>query len=301
MGPTASGKTALAMHLYDRLPCELISVDSALIYRQMDIGTAKPSAEELQRYPHRLIDIRDPSESYSASEFCVDARAAMDEISARGKIPLLVGGTMMYFNALQQGMAALPEADPALRAELEADARRLGWPAMHERLAGLDPAAGERLKPTDAQRIERALEVVLLTGKPISEHWTEQEAASLPYEITALALMPGDRARLHQRIEQRFDLMLAQGFEQEVRALYARGDLHTGLASIRCVGYRQMWDYLEQRLSYDEMRYRGIVATRQLAKRQLTWLRGWQNVHWLDSEMDNLLDAALKLVEANII
>ncbi|WP_229680886.1 tRNA (adenosine(37)-N6)-dimethylallyltransferase MiaA [Marinobacterium zhoushanense] len=301
MGPTASGKTALAMHLYDRLPCELISVDSALIYRQMDIGTAKPTPEELQRYPHRLIDIRDPSESYSASEFCADARAAMDEISARGKIPLLVGGTMMYFNALQQGLASLPEANPALRAELEADARRLGWPVMHERLARLDPAAGERLKPTDAQRIERALEVVLLTGKPISEHWAEQEAASLPYEITALALMPGDRARLHQRIELRFDQMLAQGFEQEVRSLYARGDLHTGLASIRCVGYRQMWDYLEGRLSYDEMRYRGIVATRQLAKRQLTWLRGWQDVHWLDSEMDILLDGALKLVEANII
>lgn len=301
MGPTASGKTALAMHLFDHLPCELISVDSALIYRQMDIGTAKPSAEELKRYPHRLIDIRDPSESYSASEFCADARAAMDEISARGKIPLLVGGTMMYFNALQQGMAALPEADAELRAQLEADAGRLGWPAMHTRLAQLDPAAGERLKPSDSQRIERALEVVLLTGKPISEHWAEQEAAVLPYNVISLALMPGDRARLHQRIEQRFDLMLAQGFEDEVRRLYERGDLHTGLASIRCVGYRQMWDYLEQRLSYDEMRYRGIVATRQLAKRQLTWLRGWQNVHWLDSEMDYLLDSALKLVESNII
>jgi len=301
MGPTASGKTALAMHLFDRLPCELISVDSALIYRGMDIGTAKPSPEELERYPHRLIDIRDPSEGYSASEFCADARAAMAEISARGRIPLLVGGTMMYFNALQQGLAPLPEANPELRAELEADARRLGWAAMHERLARLDPAAGERLKPTDAQRIERALEVVLLTGKPISEHWAEQGAPTLPYEVTALALMPGDRARLHQRIEQRFDLMLAQGFEQEVRGLHARGDLHPGLASIRCVGYRQMWDFLEQRLSYDEMRYRGIVATRQLAKRQLTWLRGWQDVHWLDSEMDNLLDSALKVVEANII
>ncbi|WP_051692568.1 tRNA (adenosine(37)-N6)-dimethylallyltransferase MiaA [Marinobacterium lacunae] len=301
MGPTASGKTALAMHLYDHLPCELISVDSALIYRGMDIGTAKPSVAELAKYPHRLIDIRDPGEGYSAAEFRADALAAMAEITAAGRIPVLVGGTMMYFNALQQGLASLPEADPALRAELEADAQRLGWAAMHERLAQLDPAAGERLKPTDAQRIERALEVVLLTGKPISEHWAEQQDAALPYNVTALALMPGDRARLHQRIEQRFDLMLAQGFEQEVRALFERGDLHPGLASIRCVGYRQMWDYLEQRLGYDEMRYRGIVATRQLAKRQLTWLRGWDGVHWLDSEMDNLLACALKLVEANII
>ncbi|WP_235009247.1 tRNA (adenosine(37)-N6)-dimethylallyltransferase MiaA [Marinobacterium lutimaris] len=301
MGPTASGKTALAMHLFDNLSCELISVDSALIYRDMDIGTAKPDAEELARYPHRLIDIRDPAESYSAAEFRQDALAAMAEISAAGKVPVLVGGTMLYFNALQKGLAPLPEANAELRAELEADAERLGWPAMHERLAKLDPAAGERLKPTDSQRIERALEVVLLTGKPISEHWAEQADAALPYNLLPLALMPGDRARLHQRIEQRFDLMLGQGFEEEVRRLHGRGDLHADLPSIRCVGYRQMWDYIEGRLSYDEMRYRGVVATRQLAKRQLTWLRGWQGVHWLDSEADKLLDSALKLAEANII
>lgn len=301
MGPTASGKTALAMHLFDNLPCELISVDSALIYRGMDIGTAKPEPEELASYPHRLIDIRDPAESYSAAEFRADALAAMAEISAAGKIPVLVGGTMLYFNALQKGLARLPEANAELRAELEADAERLGWPAMHERLAKLDPAAGNRLKPTDSQRIERALEVVLLTGKPISEHWAEQAEAALPYDLLPLALMPADRSRLHQRIEQRFDLMLEQGFEQEVLKLHERQDLTPDLPSIRCVGYRQMWDYIEGRLSYDEMRYRGIVATRQLAKRQLTWLRGWQGVQWLDSEADKLLESVLKLAEANTI
>lgn len=301
MGPTASGKTALAMELFDRLPCELISVDSALIYRGMDIGTAKPDAELLARYPHRLIDIRDPAQSYSAAEFRQDALAAMAEISARGRIPVLVGGTMLYFNALQKGLAALPEADPQLRAQIEADAARLGWPAIHERLARLDPASGGRLKPTDAQRIERALEVVLLTGKPISEHWAEQAEAALPYRVTALGLMPGDRARLHQRIELRFDQMLEEGFEEEVRRLHARPDLHAELPAVRCVGYRQMWDYLDGRLSYDEMRYRGIVATRQLAKRQLTWLRGWPDLHWFDSESDNFLCAALNLAEAAII
>lgn len=301
MGPTASGKTALAMELFDRLPCELISVDSALIYRGMDIGTAKPDADLLARYPHRLIDIRDPEQSYSAAEFRADALAAMTEITARGRIPLLVGGTMLYFNALQKGLAPLPEANPQLRAEIEADAARLGWPAVHERLAQLDPAAGARLKPTDSQRIERALEVVLLTGKPISEHWAEQAASSLPYRVTALGLMPGDRARLHQRIEARFDQMLAAGFENEVRQLYARPELHEDLPAVRCVGYRQMWDYLAGRLSYDEMRYRGIVATRQLAKRQMTWLRGWPDLHWFDSESDNFLPAALNLVRAAII
>lgn len=302
MGPTASGKTALAMHLYDRLPCELVSVDSALIYRGMDIGTAKPTPEELSAYPHRLIDIRDPLESYSAAEFRADALQAIEEISARGRIPLFVGGTMLYFNALQQGLATLPEADPALRAEIESDAARLGWPAMHERLARLDPAAGERLKPTDSQRIERALEVVLLTGKPISEHWAAQQRAELPCRVTALALAPNDRSVLHQRIEKRFDQMLAHGFEEEVLALQERGDLHPGLASIRCVGYRQMWDYITGDLDYEQMRFRGIVATRQLAKRQLTWMRGWKDpLHWLDSEADNLLSSALKLVESSII
>jgi tRNA dimethylallyltransferase len=301
MGPTASGKTALAMELFDRLPCELISVDSALIYRGMDIGTAKPDAALLRRYPHRLIDIRDPAESYSAAEFRADALAAMAEITAAGRIPVLVGGTMLYFNALQKGLATLPEANPQLRAEIEADAARLGWPALHARLARLDPAAGARLKPTDSQRIERALEVVLLTGKPISEHWAEQADAALPYRVTPMALMPGDRACLHQRIEIRFDQMLAEGFEEEVRRLHERADLHADLPSIRCVGYRQMWAYLEGRMSYDEMRYRGIVATRQLAKRQLTWLRGWPGVHWFDSESDNFLHAALNLAEAAII
>lgn len=301
MGPTASGKTALAMELFDQLPCELISVDSALIYRQMDIGTAKPSAELLARYPHGLIDIRDPVESYSAAEFRQDALREMARITAAGRIPVLVGGTMLYFNALQKGLARLPAADPRVRAEIEAEAERLGWPALHERLAQLDPASGERLKPTDAQRIERALEVVLLTGKPIGEHWAAQEEAMLPYRVTALALMPGDRSRLHQRIEQRFDQMLAEGFEAEVRRLREDFALHADLPAIRCVGYRQMWDYLEGRLSQDEMRFRGIVATRQLAKRQLTWLRSWPDLHWFDSESDKFIDAALNLARAAII
>jgi len=302
MGPTASGKTALAMHLFDQLPCELVSVDSALIYRDMDIGTAKPTPDELAGYPHRLIDIRDPAESYSAAEFREDALAAIDEIQRAGRIPLLVGGTMMYFNALQQGLAALPAANPALRSEIEAQAAAEGWPALHARLAQHDPVGAARLKPNDAQRIERALEVVLLTGRPISEHWAAQQRERLPFDVLALALMPAERARLHQRIEQRFDLMLAQGFEAEVERLRQRGDLHAELPAIRCVGYRQMWEFMEGRYDREQMRYRGIVATRQLAKRQITWLRGWdKKLHWLDSEGGNILRDALNLVEAAII
>lgn len=301
MGPTASGKTDLACSLADQLPVELISVDSALIYRQMDIGTAKPDRATLDKYPHHLIDIRDPAESYSAAEFRDDVLALITRAHSRGRLPVLVGGTMMYFNALQKGLAKLPEADAELRARIEADAQDLGWPAMHERLAALDAESAKRLEPNDSQRIERALEVVMLTGRPIGEHWREQEAETLPFDILPIALMPGDRAELHRRIELRFEQMLAQGFKGEVEALYARGDLHADMPSIRCVGYRQMWAHLDGQLSYDEMRFKGVVATRQLAKRQLTWLRRWPGVHWLDSLSRNLTTDTLNLVEAAII
>lgn len=301
MGPTASGKTDLAMQLSDRLPCDLISVDSAMIYRDMDIGTAKPDAQTLQEYPHRLVDILDPAEAYSAAQFRRDALTEIADIQSRGRIPLLVGGTMLYFNALQQGLANLPEADVELRARLEAEAAQLGWPAMHARLAAVDPAGAQRLKPTDSQRLQRALEVFELTGKPISEHWREQEEAQLPFDILPLALMPEDRARLHRRIEQRFDIMLDMGLEDEVRQLWERGDLHEQMPSIRCVGYRQMWSLFKDEYDRETMRYKGIVATRQLAKRQLTWLRGWPGVNWLDSEAPNLLSDALKLADPAVI
>jgi len=301
MGPTASGKTDLAMRLCDTLSCDLISVDSAMIYRNMDIGTAKPTPDELRAYPHRLVDILDPAEAYSAAQFRADALAEIADIQSRGRIPLLVGGTMLYFNALQQGLANLPEADPELRARLEAEAVEQGWLAMHKRLAEVDPEGARRLKPTDAQRLQRALEVFELTGRPISDHWREQAEAKLPFDILPLALMPQDRSKLHQRIEKRFDLMLAAGFEEEVRQLWERGDLHERMPSIRCVGYRQMWSWFNDEYDRDTMRYKGVVATRQLAKRQLTWLRSWPDVNWLDSEASNLVSHALKLVDPAVI
>lgn len=301
MGPTASGKTDLAMQLQDRLPVELISVDSAMIYRGMDIGTAKPDAQTLKRYPHRLIDIRDPAQAYSAAEFRADALTEMADITAAGKIPLLVGGTMMYFNALQQGLAPLPAADAELRLKLEQEAEQLGWPAMHAKLAEVDPVAARRLKPNDSQRLQRALEVYLLTGKTLTRHWEEQQHQALPYRILSMALVPEDRAWLHERIERRFDQMLAQDFESEVRTLWQRGDLTTQMPSVRCVGYRQMWDYLEGRTDFTAMRYKGIVATRQLAKRQMTWLRSWENVHRIECGKDNKLSYALNLIQTVVI
>ncbi len=288
MGPTASGKTDLAIELCQTLPCDIISVDSALIYRGMDIGTAKPSVDELRLAPHRLIDILDPALSYSAADFCRDALREMDEIASRGRIPLLVGGTMLYFKALLEGLSPLPSADPVIRAGIEADAARLGWQALHDELVRIDPVAGARIHPNDPQRLSRALEVYRISGKTLTE-LTQVQGEGLPYRVHQFAIAPTERAQLHERIEQRFDLMLARGFENEVRALRARGDLTPDLPSIRCVGYRQMWDYLAGELGYDEMRYRGIVATRQLAKRQMTWLRGWPEVTWLGSgESDNL-------------
>ena len=280
MGPTASGKTDLAMALSEHLSVELVSVDSALVYRGLDIGSAKPSAEELARYPHRLIDICDPSESYSAGRFRRDALAAMAEITAAGKIPLLVGGTMLYFRALLEGMAQLPEADAELRAQIEARAAREGWPALHRELQQVDPELAAELHPNHSVRIERGLEVFRLTGKPMSELRREQAQGGVAdeYDLRQLALLPRERSLLHERIAQRFQMMLQRGFIAEVEALRARGDLHEDLPAMRAVGYRQVWQHLDGKLTYDEMVQAGIAATRQLAKRQLTWLRRWPDL-----------------------
>jgi len=274
MGPTASGKTAAALEIAKHIPCEIISVDSALVYREMDIGTAKPNAEELASVPHHLIDIIDPTEAYSAMQFRNDALRLAQDIRARGKLPLLVGGTMLYFKVLRDGLDDLPEADPEVRARLDEEAARDGVPAQHARLATLDPETAARLKPNDSQRIQRALEIIELTGKPMSALLTQKTAAALPFTLLPLALEPSDRAVLHDRIARRFDLMLENdGLLNEVRKLRARGDLHLGLPSMRCVGYRQAWEHLDGQYDHAEMRERGIIATRQLAKRQITWLR----------------------------
>ena len=282
MGPTASGKTDLGLRLADHRDVALISVDSALIYRQMDIGTAKPDAQTLKQYPHALIDILDPTEAYSAADFVEDATREIENALEQSKLPVLVGGTILYFKALAEGLAKLPEANPELRAQLEAEAAEKGWPAMHAKLSELDPLSGSRLKPLDSQRIQRALEVVLLTGRSIESFWQEQAEKVLPWDLLPLALMPMDRAELHRRIALRYDLMLEQGFKAEVEALRARGDLHLGLPSMRCVGYRQMWQHLDGELTESEMMDKAIVATRQLAKRQMTWLRGWNGAICVD-------------------
>ena len=283
MGPTASGKTDLAIQLRQQLPVEVISVDSALIYRGMDIGTAKPSKAELALAPHRLIDICDPSESYSAANFRTDALREMQEISAQGKIPLLVGGTMLYYKALLEGLSPLPSADEKVRSEIEAKAALIGWDGLHQELSKIDPISAQRINPNDSQRINRALEVFYLTGKTLTE-LTAQKGEALPYDILQFAIAPEQREVLHLRIEQRFHKMIELGFQQEVEKLYRRPDLNENLPSIRCVGYRQMWEYLRGDYDHDEMVFRGICATRQLAKRQITWLRGWTSpIQWLDS------------------
>jgi len=308
MGPTAAGKTDLAIELTKVLPCELISVDSALVYRGLDIGSAKPSKEILAAYPHRLIDIRDPAESYSAAQFRADALEAMADITARGKIPLLVGGTMLYYKALIEGLADMPAADAAVRAELEAQAEALGLAELHRQLAEVDPESAARIHPNDPQRLIRALEVYRVSGESMTAHRQRQFAESraadagagghLPYTVASLAIAPADRHILHKRIALRFSQMLEQGFVDEVRTLRARSDLHAGLPSIRAVGYRQVWDYLDGKLTENEMRERGIIATRQLAKRQFTWLRGWPGVHWLDSLACDNLSRTLKYLGA---
>ena len=307
-GPTASGKTELALQLADRLPCELVSVDSALIYRGMDIGTAKPDAATLAAYPHHLVDILDPAEAYSAARFRDDAIELLASIVSRGRIPLLVGGTMLYFKALAGGLASMPSADQSVRQGIAALADQQGWPAVHAELAKVDPVAAQRIHPNDPQRIQRAYEVYLVSGVPLTA-WHERQAREkaetsapahykLPYTMHHMAIAPAERHVLHDRIAQRFTLMLEQGFVQEVEALYARGDLDTTMPSVRAVGYRQVWDYLEGKLSYQDMVERGIIATRQLAKRQFTWLRGWDaEIEWLDSLDTKRFDVALKRLQ----
>lgn len=300
MGPTASGKTDLAVALVERLPCEIISVDSALVYRGMDIGTAKPGPEVLTRAPHRLIDIRDPADTYSAASFRQDALREMAQITAEGKIPLLVGGTGLYFRALRQGLSALPEAEPAVRARLEREAAESGWERLHQRLHKVDPIAAQRIHPNDPQRLARALEVYELTGRPLSE-LQQGGGEPLPYSVLPLVVAPADREVLRERIARRYHLMLEQGFVAEVEALYRRPDLGPQKPSIRCVGYRQVWSHLAGEIGYAEMVERGIIATRQLAKRQLTWLRGEAEAVWFDATAPGLLDKVLKTLAKDAI
>ena len=312
-GPTASGKTAAALAIARALPVEIISVDSALVYRGMDIGTAKPSAAELAAVPHHLIDIRDPLQAYSAAEFCTDARRLIADITTRGKLALLVGGTMLYFKALAEGLDDMPRADPVLRAEIEARGRALGWPALHAELAQVDPVTAARLNPADSQRIQRALEVYRLSGQPMSSLHAikkvattpittgprgQNDAKNLPDQRLLISLEPTDRAWLHARIAQRFDAMLAAGLLDEVHALRARGDLHPDLPSMRCVGYRQAWEALDSLWPMAELRDRGVFATRQLAKRQITWLRASPERRAVPCDAPDALARVLALAEA---
>lgn len=297
MGPTASGKTDLAISLRKHLPVELISVDSTLVYRDMDIGTAKPTAEELAAAPHRLIDIRDPAEPYSVADFLQDAEREIADIHSAGKIPLLVGGTMLYFRALLDGLAEMPAADPEVRAQIEREAEEFGWPYIHRQLAQVDPQTAAEIHPNHSQRLSRALEVYRVSGKTMAQlrelqhAQTHTESFAERFDLCQLAIAPHDRSILHKRIELRFKTMLEQGLIEEVRKLYGREDLHKDLPAIRAVGYRQVWDYFDGVWNYEEMIERGVIATRQLAKRQFTWLRGWStsansDLHWIFTETD---------------
>ncbi len=281
MGPTAAGKTRLAFDICERCDAEIVSVDSALVYRGLNIGSAKPTAAELARVPHHLIDIRDPSEVYSAADFRLDALAAMADITARGKLPLLVGGTMLYFKALIEGLADMPSVEPGVREAIEREAESKGWPALHGELQDCDPEVAAQIHPNHSQRIGRALEVFRSTGTPMSQWRAEQPDEPLPYKTLQIAVAPADRSQLHLRIEQRLEAMFAGGFVDEVRALYARGDLKRNLPAIRAVGYRQVWEHLEGESDTQTMRERALVATRQLAKRQYTWLRKWPDLRWI--------------------
>ena len=300
-GPTASGKTAFAIDCAERFGGEIVSVDSALVYRGLDIGAAKPDAALRSRVPHHLLDLRDPWQRYSAAEFAADARHVIDDILARGKLPILAGGTSLYFHALLNGLSSMPDADPALRAQITAEAAVVGWPALHAELAKVDPAAAARIHANDPQRIQRALEIFRLTGKPISAWQRDQRQGRLPVRVLKLVLAPGDRAVLHARIEQRFDAMLSEGFLDEVQRLRQLAELQNiekplDLPALRAVGYRQAWEHLDGATSLGEFRDRSIFATRQLAKRQLTWLRGDLDARWFDPQCDgNRLDAALSL------
>lgn len=284
MGPTASGKTDLALQLAERFPIQIISVDSAMVYRGMNIGTGKPSADVLGRFPHALVDILDPAQSYSAGQFVRDAREAIELAHASGKLPMLVGGTMLYFRALRHGLAEMPQADPAIRVQLDVEANRVGWPQMHAELARIDPRAAMRIQPNDAQRIQRALEVYRITGRTLSEHHASQTSGvDQGLRFFAYAWVPSERERIYDAIERRFDQMMQQGLLDEVRALYERTDLHPMLPSIRSVGYRQLWEHLSGSVTLDSAVKQAILATRHLARRQLIWLRSEGDVSWIDA------------------
>lgn len=296
MGPTAAGKTALALELAERLPCDLISVDSALVYRGMDIGTAKPDAATLARHPHHLIDICEPEQSYSAAMFCADAQVLMQKIADAGRIPLLVGGTSLYFRALQRGLSVLPSADAGVRAQLAAEAGQVGWAALHQRLVGLDAKAAERIHPNDPQRIQRALEVILLSGQTLSQLQGRRHP-QLPFRLLKLAICPRDRATLHARIALRFRAMCAGGLLDEVQILRCRPGVHAELGSMRAVGYRQAWQFLDGEIAERDWIEQGIFATRQLAKRQITWLRAEADAFWRDPEQIVERDQILTMAE----
>lgn len=300
MGPTASGKTAVAVQLATTLPCEIISVDSAMIYKDMNIGTAKPDAETLRRAPHHLINVIEPHESYSAARFRDDALTLMREITERGNIPLLVGGTMLYFKALVEGLNDLPEADSTIRLIIETMADEDGWPAVHDKLRKIDPETAARLEPNDSQRIQRALEIYYITGKSMTDLLKKPKYVYFPYTPIRIALLPGDRAVLHQRIEQRFDAMLAAGLIDELRRLQEDYALEPDTPAMRCVGYRQAWDHLSGKISLDELREQGIAATRQLAKRQLTWLRSAEEFTEFDCLAENVGDRVLEYIRQEL-
>lgn len=300
MGPTASGKTAVAVQLATTLPCEIISVDSAMVYKDMDIGTAKPDADTLKRAPHHLINVIEPHESYSAARFRDDALTLMREITERGNIPLLVGGTMLYFKALVEGLNDLPEADSTIRLIIETMADEDGWPAVHDKLRKVDPETAARLEPNDSQRIQRALEIYYITGKSMTDLLKKPKYVYFPYTPIRIALLPADRAVLHQRIEQRFDAMLKAGLVDELRRLQEEYALDPDTPSMRCVGYRQTWDHLSGKISLDELREQGIAATRQLAKRQLTWLRSAEEFTEFDCLADNVGDRVLEYIRQEL-
>jgi tRNA dimethylallyltransferase len=300
IGPTASGKTALAFELATRFPCDIVSVDSAQVFRDMDIGTAKPDADTLTRFPHRLIDLITPEQRYSAAAFRDDALREMTAITAAGRIPLLVGGTMLYVKALREGLADLPQADAGLRAAIDAEAAAHGWPALHAELARIDPDTAARLKPNDAQRIQRAVEVLRLTGRTLGSFFAEQKASPLPFKLLTLALVPEDRSELHRRIAQRFEAMLDAGLVEEVDMLRRKYRLDAGLPSMRCVGYRQVWEMLEGRMPRAELRDRGVFATRQFAKRQLTWLKGMEDLRVIDPLTSDPTASVLAAVETHL-
>ena len=300
MGPTASGKTALAVELAARFPFEIVNVDSVQIYRHMDIGTAKPDRKTLTRAPHHLIDLVDPDERYSAARFCEDANELLPEIYARGNIPLLAGGTMLYFKTLVEGLSELPAADPDTRLVIDTMAQESGWPVLHAELARIDPETAQRLQPQDAQRIQRALEVFYLTGQPMSALIARGRPRGPAFRFIALALQPSERGVLHKRIAQRFEVMLELGLIGEVRRLRSRFGLNPSLPSMRAVGYRQVWQYLDGEFGLTQLREKGVAATRQLAKRQLTWLRSWRDAENLDCLRDDLIERASRHIASRL-